>query len=224
VKKIGGILFVLALAVSLVLVPSPVSAGIGDDCTWDPVKWEGNENSWNLYLKHWGRTPTTAMSRLAGLCGPDVICSDTFGIKCPIPRNTCWQGACTSCRTEEEGCLAACDDPLACKLSKSGEACSALGATESPECPSEPIVRSAPCSGCWGVSLSFANKGWAGCDINAQARFNNDHPNHFGNSTGGAENRGGDWGITGSPHTECVSKCWALQDNMCWSNGTGCGG
>ena len=67
--KGGGILFVLMLVVSLVLMPAAVFAADVDgydglaNCQWDPVKWEGNENSWNLYIKHWGRTPSRSPER-----------------------------------------------------------------------------------------------------------------------------------------------------------------
>ena len=163
------------------------------------------------------------MSRLAGLCGPDVICGETYGLNCNSETLLgCYRAGCSSCRVDEAGALAICDDPLACDRSQAGSACSALAVDAPAECPSEPFVRGAPCCCCWGVSLSFANKGWAGCDISTHPRLNNEHPNHFGNSVGGAENYGGDWGITGSPHTECVSQCWALQDNMCWTNRSGC--
>ena len=155
-SRIVGGLFVLVLAVSLLLLPAPVSAqdgdgygGIGAACEWDPVKWEDNENSWNLYIKNWGRTPIQAMSRLAGLCGPDVICDEAFGVKCPIARNTCWAGACASCHGIEAGCLAACDDPVACEAPKSGDACEATAQAQ-PECPTEVMVRDAHCCCCWG--------------------------------------------------------------------------
>ena len=212
-RRIVGSLFVLMLAVSLVLVPSPVSAGLGDDCTWDPVKWEDNEISWNLYLMHWGRTPITAMSRLAGLCGPNVMCSDSFGVSCPKDPNACTMGGCAGCRVTQEGFLAGCSDPVGCEASKSGDACSALG-MEDESCPADAMYGCAKCAACWGISLAFANKSWAGDDIGNHPRINNDHPNHFGNSEGGGANYGGDWGLSGCAHTDCISQTWCLQDNL----------
>ena len=211
-KTLGGV-FVLVLALTLVLVPAPVSAGFGDDCTWDPVKWEDNENSWNLYLMHWGRTPVTAMSRLAGLCGPDAICGDAFGLDCPADPNTCTMGGCCGCRDAQEGFLAGCSDPVQCTDSKSGEACVKVGMIEE-ECPAQTIYGDAKCAACWGISLCFANKSWAGADIGAHPRVDNDHPNHRGNSAGGGSNYGGDWGLSGCPHTECITQTWCLQDNL----------
>jgi hypothetical protein len=58
---------------------------------------------------------------------------------------------------------------------------------------------------CWGSSLCFANKGWAGCDISPAPNLNNDHPNH----------RVGDWGISGCPHPECTAESWCLPQNLC---------
>lgn len=225
-RKIVGSLFVFMLAVSLVLVPSPVSAGLGDDCTWDPVKWEDNENSVVLYLQHWGRTPVTAMSRLAGLAYPDMLhdncnlsglCPGSRVTGCDIP--SC-EGGCCSCN-EEQGCLACCDDPVECELSQAATACPALGMSDG-ECQAATGYKTAHCCCCWGISLCFANKSWGGGDISPHPRWNNEHPNHFGNSAGGAENWGGDWGTTGSTHTECVAHCWALQDNLLQDFGDGC--
>ncbi len=222
-RKVIGAVFVMVLAVSLVLVPSPVSAGIGDDCTWDPVKWETNENSWNLYLMHWGRTPVTAMSRLAGLCAPPNICNPARGTDCAIGSgryladpNDCTLGGCSHCRVVQEGFLAGCSDPAGCEASMSGEACPALGMTEE-ECAWDPIYEGycPKCCCCWGVSLAFANKSWAACDISDHPRVNNEHLNHFGNSEGGGANYGGDWGISGCAHTDCISQTWCLQDNLC---------
>ena len=74
-RKIAGIMFVMLVA-ALVLVPAlptPVSAALGQDCTYDKVKWEDNPISSNLYLKNWGKTPLVAMSRLAGLAYPSIL-------------------------------------------------------------------------------------------------------------------------------------------------------
>ena len=68
-RRILGTLVALVVAVSLVLIPATVSADLGKCTGWDKVKWENNQNSWKIYLQHWGRTPTSAMSRLAGLLG-----------------------------------------------------------------------------------------------------------------------------------------------------------
>jgi hypothetical protein len=66
------------------------------------------------------------------------------------------------------------------------------------------------CSGCWGKSLSFANKSWGAADIGTNSLINNNQMNHYGTGKLG----GGDWGITGSPHPECVANTWALQNNL----------
>ena len=226
--RFGGVFFILALAVSLLLMPAAVFAATPYDglskCQWDPVKWETAPIPWNLYIKHWGRTPMDAMSSLAGLCGPDAICSSKWGLSCKPGRDSCWKAGCSSCN-DEAGALAACDDPVACNPSECAPACNVLGVGDSSKCPTcnpKAMYGKAHCASCWGVSLSFANKSWAGCDIDKIPRLNNDQPNHFGNSIGGAKSRGGDWGITGSSHTECISGCWALQSNMCTAKGTGC--
>jgi len=223
-RRIVGALFVLVLAVSLVLVPASVSAasGIGDDCTYDKVKWEDNENSWILYLQHWGKTPLSAMSRLAGLCSPNALCKDVCNASglckgtritgCDIP--TC-ENACCCAGSESIGC---CLDDEVCE-----------------SCLERPP---GGCCCCWGISLCFANKSWSAGDIGVHARINNEHPNHFGNSaavgelanvgnptwnsqhpnhfafvTGDNANRGGDWGVSGCQHAECVSETWCLQMN-----------
>jgi hypothetical protein len=216
-RKIGGVLFALVLAVSLVLVPATVFAGIGDNCSWDTVKWENNENSWFLYLQNWGRTPMTAMSRLAGLAYPDALNSDVCNASgscngkkitgCDIPL--CF-GSCTCCN-QESGASACCVPEAECTVT----ACSA----EDAQCLAEPKLEEANCCCCWGVSLAFANKSWSGCDISTHPRVNNNHPNHFGVSNCGAENYGGDWGLSGCPHTECCSLTWCLQDNLCANPG-----
>jgi len=220
-RRILGAVFALMMAVSLVLLPSPVSAGLGDDCTWDVregkgIKWMENEQSWNLYLRHWGRTPIQAMSRLAGLAGPNI---GTY-IECPDDNNACWPEGCPGCRKNQAGYLAGCDDPVNCDKSKAAEACPLLMAADpEPDCYDTAIYKDAVCCCCWGISLAFANKAWAGADISNHPRVNNDHPAHFGNSTGGASNYGGDWGNSGCPHTECITQTWCLQDNLCANPG-----
>ena len=227
--RIVGILFAMALAVSLVLVPAAVFAAEGGQGAglakgeWDPwPKWWDNPVSHDLYLQHWGRTPIQAMSRLGGLCGPDTLCK-TVGTSCPGTDksaiygdpNSCY-GGCPSCRTEEAGAQAICEDPVACEANQNATSCAATGqSTEGYECPPNPVFENAlpHCAGCWGVSLAFAGKSWAGADIGTHPRINNFHPAHFGVSecTGGG--KGGDWGLTGSPHTEHCALTWALQDN-----------
>lgn len=222
--KIVSTLFALVLAVSLMLVPAAVMAAEGynglDKCEWDPVKWEGNPNSWHLYLQHWGRTPIQAMSRLGGLCGPDLLCR-RIGTNCPTlakspfygDPNACL-GGCPACRDVEDGALATCSDVLSCDKSLSETACTATGQQEY-TCPAEPVIEKflPTCCCCWGVSLAFANKGWAGATIGTHPRINDNHLNHFGVSECYGGNKGGDWGLSGCPHTECCSLTWCLQDN-----------
>jgi hypothetical protein len=221
--KIVGILFALVLTVALVMPAAAFAedtyAGLAN-CAWDKVKWQGNENSWHLYLQHWGRTPIQAMSRLRGLCGPDTLCAQ-LGTNCPTPEksrlygdpNACFAG-CPACRTEEQGAFATCSDPTACAASLTSEACPATGQVES-TCPATPVQEGelATCGFCWGVSLAFANTSWASATIGTHPRINDNHLNHFGTSDCYGGNKGGDWGISGSPHTECCSLTWALQDN-----------
>lgn len=223
--KIVNTLFALVLAVSLVLMPAAVWAAEGYNglakCEWDPVKWENNPNSWVLYLQHWGRTPIQAMSRLSGLCGPDKLCRSAFGTSCPTEAksefygdpNACF-GGCPACRDVEEGALATCSDPVSCDKSLSETACTATGQQEY-SCPEERVIEKflPTCCCCWGVSLAFASKSWAGADIGEHPRINNNHLNHFGTGDCGDPSQGGDWGISGCPHTECCSLTWCLQDN-----------
>jgi len=211
-------LFAVALASSLVLMPTVVSAedtyaGLAKGA-WDRVKWQDNVDSWNLYLKNWGRTPIQAMSRLSGLCAPTRWCSDFFGISCPS-RDCGATAGCPACRDVEQGGLAICSDPAACKGSLSKAACPATGQKEV-ECPSKPVLKNklATCCCCWGRSLAFANKSWAGGSISAHPRVSDDHPNHFGVSECSGGGKGGDWGISGCPHTEHCSLTWCLQDNL----------
>ena len=228
--RIVGMLFAIVLAVSMVLVPAAVLAqdGLGGLAKGEldpPPKWWDNPISHDLYLNHWGRTPIQAMSRLGGLCGPDILCSNV-GTNCPGPSpiygdpNACWIGGCPSCREVEPGCLACCDDTANCPESKCAIACPTIGIGECPtpdccSCNEELVFENElpHCAGCWGVSLAFANKSWAGADISTKPALNNSHPAHFGISecTGGG--KGGDWGVSGCPHTEHCALSWCLQDN-----------
>jgi hypothetical protein len=227
--RIVGILFALTLAVSLVLVPVTVLAQDGQgglaQCELEPpAKWWDNPISHDLYLNHWGRTPIQAMSRLGGLCGPDMLC-ERIGTNCPgVPvygaANACWPGGCPSCRDVEPGCLACCDDIANCNESKCPTACPTMGISECPTpdcctCNSERVFEDKlpHCAGCWGISLAFANKSWAAADIGTHPRINNNHPAHFGTSECTGGNHGGDWGLSGCPHTECCTLSWCLQDN-----------
>lgn len=226
-RKTVGILFALVLAVSLV-VPAAVFAQDADgfgglaQCEQEPFpKWWTNDISNHLYLNHWGRTPIQAMSRLGGLCGPQILCSQ-LGTSCPTEAksrlygdpNAC-PGGCTACREVEQGALATCSDPIACDKSLSEQACAITGQGEY-ACPDTPVLENelATCCCCWGVSLAFANKSWAGATISNHYRVNDQHLNHFGTSECYGGNKGGDWGVSGCPHTECCSLTWCLQDNL----------
>ena len=219
-RRIFGTLVALVLALSLVLIPAVVSADLGKCTGWDKVKWENNQNSWKIYLEHWGRTPTSAMTRLAGLCGPDKLCPGVCNTSaCPRPTgcdlNQCL-GGCATCNTQvgslgtacttENNCLAPATPPTSLYLA--GECGVGAG-----KCPANATTAGnglSKCSGCWGKSLAMAGKSWGAADIGTRANINNSHMNHRGTSSIG----GGDWGITACPHPECVSNTWCLQNNL----------
>lgn len=209
-RKVAGIFFAV-LALSLVLIPAPALAGSLDtDCSWEKVKWEDNPDSCYLYLNNWGKTPITAMSRLHGLAAPHALhpaCSQLTA----DPGN-CF-GNCASCN-DEAGNLGGCTDPKSCKTSTEcpGTECSLPPSDTG--CLANPSYGYAHCCCCWGVSLAFANKSWGGKDLSNIPRLGNNHPNHFGNSDRRSAGGGGDWGITGAPHSECGADIWALQCNM----------
>ncbi|MBM4447094.1 MAG: hypothetical protein FJ023_07070 [Chloroflexi bacterium] len=219
--RIVSILFAFVLAVSLVLVPAVVQAADGDElgglqnCKQEPLpKWYDNEPSYYLYLMNWGRTPIQAMSRLRGLCGTKAMCAEV-GTPTSCPGKDCGATAgCPACRQVEQGATATCDDPAACQDSLSGTACKVTPQKE-PTCPEDSVIENflPTCCCCWGVSLAFANKSWGAADIGTHPRLNNEHLNHFGVSECYGGNKGGDWGVTAAPHTECCALTWALQDN-----------
>ncbi|MGD0857184.1 MAG: hypothetical protein ABSA18_15510 [Dehalococcoidia bacterium] len=216
-RRIIGTLVALVVAVSLVLIPAAtVSADLGKCTGWDKVKWENNQNSWKLYLQHWGRTPTSAMTRLAGLCGPDKLCPGVCNTsKCPFPTgcdiNQCL-GGCSNSNTEAGTLGTACTK--AQNSLDSPTTPTSLPLDDCPlNCPANTTTAGAgtsKCSGCWGKSLSFAGKSWGAGDIGTNALINNDQMNHFGSGKFG----GGDWGLTGSAHPECIAETWALQNNL----------
>ncbi len=213
-RKVAGILFAV-LALSLVVLPAPVLAqsSLDKDCNWETVKWENNPLSCFLYLDNWGKTPITAMSRLAGGAYPAVLTGCTLE---PKP-GSCF-GNCAACN-DQFGNLGGCTDPVVCKVSKE---CPGTGDCQLPPadkgCAPKAIVGFAHCAKCWGVSLAFANKSWGGKSegdfINSTPKFSDKHPNHFGNSDRRSAGGGGDWGITGAPHSECKADIWALQCNL----------
>ena len=255
-RRILGTLVALVVAVSLVLIPATVSADLGKCTGWDKVKWENNQNSWKIYLQHWGRTPTSAMSRLRGLAGPDVLNAGVCNLsKCPLPTgcdiNQCL-GGCSNANTQVGSLGTACTtaqnalNPTAPPTSLPLDDCT----LKCPTNTSTAGLGTSKCSGCWGKSLSFANKSWGGADIGTNALINNNNPNHFGGSSSSnaipatasasagsagfvtwtpgnapyseiVPNQpnatplsGGDWGITGCMHPECVSQTWCLQNNL----------
>ncbi|MGD0354373.1 MAG: hypothetical protein ABSB31_02880 [Dehalococcoidia bacterium] len=160
-RRILGTLVALVVAISFVLIPATVSADLGKCTGWDKVKWEDNPTSWNLYLQHWGRTPVTAMSTLAGLCGPGKLCVVCDISKCAAPAGN-----------------SSTDNVSVCT------------------------------SGCWGKSVNFANKSWAPAELGSNPLVVDSNLNH------GVTAQGGDWGITGCQHPECVSSTWCLQNNL----------
>jgi hypothetical protein len=209
-RKIAGILFAV-LVVSLVLLPGPVFAGdLGSTCQFDTVKWEANKDSCFLYLDNWGKTPITAMSRLAGGAYPSIL---TGCVLSPNP-GSCY-GMCASCN-DQAGNSAGCTDPKVCKSSVEcpGTNDCAIPPAGTTDCNAKAIVGYAHCNKCWGVSLAFANKGWAGNTLGDLPRINNSHPDHFGTSDRNSAGKGGDWGITGCPHAECSSDIWCVQCNL----------
>ncbi len=253
-RRIFGTLVALVVALSLVLIPAAVSADLGKCTGWDKVKWENNQNSWKLYLQHWGRTPTSAMSRLAGLCGPDKLCSGVCNTSaCPKPTgcdlDMCL-GGCSNCNTQVGTLGSACTDSQKCLNPPTTP--TSLPLDDCPlNCPANTSTAglgTSKCSGCWGKSLSFAGKSWAAADIGTNSIVNNNQPNHYGTGTlntvlpymsaqGYAGSYvsytpslvianvvpaqpmpktlgGGDWGITGCAHPECVANTWCLQYNL----------
>jgi hypothetical protein len=216
-RKIAGLMFAV-LALSLVLFPATVFAGSLDkDCSWEKVKWEENANSCFLYLDNWGKTPITAMSRLAGGAYPKVL---TGGGTLTANPGSCF-GSCASCN-DQAGNLGGCTDPKACKASTE---CPGTGACVVPTYAEKPttcnvkaVVGYAHCAKFWGVSLAFANKSWAGKSTGdfLVSRVSNidTHPNHRGTSDRRSAGGGGDWGMTGAPHSECKADIWALQCNL----------
>jgi hypothetical protein len=209
-KKVG-LLFVLMLVISIVLIPAQVFAGsLAEDCSYDTVKWEDNSDSCFLYLNNWGKTPITAMSRLAGLAYPHVLHNACSQIESDPGK--CF-GSCACCNSET-GNLGCCTDPDVCKDATECPGTECQLPPEPASCLSETSYGYAHCCCCWGVSLAFANKGWSGDDLSDLPRINNDHPNHFGTSARRDSAGGGDWGITGAPHSECSSDVWALQCNL----------
>jgi len=216
VRRIFGTVVALVVAVSLVLIPATVSADLGKCTGWDKVKWENNQNSWKLYLQHWGRTPTSAMSRLAGLAGPDKlnpgVCNTSKSAKNTGNDINMCLGGCSNCNTEAGTLGSACTDSQKC-LNPATKPTS-LPLDDCPlNCPANPTVAglgTSKCSACWGKSLSFANKSWGAADLGTNSLINNNQPNHYGTGKLG----GGDWGISGCPHPECVSQTWCLQYNL----------
>jgi hypothetical protein len=210
-KKVAGMLYFL-LAISLLLVPAQVFAAdsMAQTCTYDTVKWQDNPNSCFLYLNNWGKTPLTAMSRLAGLAYPCIL---TGLCSTEADKGSCY-GACASCN-DEVGSLGGCTDPKSCQTVKACPAgnCDLPGGKDS-TCKTTATYAQVHCSNRWGVSLAFANKSWAGKDLTSATRVNNAHPDHFGISDRSNPAKGGDWGITGCAHSECGADIWCLPCNM----------
>lgn len=204
-KKIAGLLGIL-LALSVLVMPAQVFAGsLAQDCSWAKVKWDDNPDSCRLYLNNWGKTPLTAMSRLAGLTLP-ISRSAVAGC----------EGNCAACN-DETGNMAACTDPDNCsdvaECPAIAECGPVLGQAIGDSCNANAIYGQAHCCCHWGISLAFANKGWAGSDASRSRIIGNDHPLFRGTSERRNPSGGGDWGMTGCAHTECAADIWCLPCN-----------
>ena len=182
-SKILVTLFVVMVVMAM--LPIPAFAALGKDCTYDKVKWEDNPISKFLYIQNWGKTPLTAMSRLAGLGYPDVLTKDC--------NRT---GSCSAKR------ITGCDDAGPCY-----GGCAATGSNSTGAClegeSCKTCLSPGVCGFCWGISLAFANKSWGDGPMPAGPRFDK-HPNHLV----------GDWGVTACPHPECVAGKYCLPDNL----------
>jgi len=191
-KKTIGILFVVTLIVSLLAIPMAVSAGA---LATDCTfeKVKWQDNPNSWYL-YLNNWGRTPPNAMSRLAG---LALTPFN---PDSKNAaCSTASCTTC-----------DD-----CAKSGYV--------------------------WGVSSCFANKSWAADDIGTKARIANSHPNHFGcgccaASTGQGEPcgsqfcangscsncSGGDWGISGCAHPQCVGDSWCFTDNLATGKGASC--
>ncbi len=204
-KKIAGILGIMVVLAVLVMPMHAFAAtsALAQDCKYDTVKWEDNPDSCKLYLNNWGKTPMTAMSRLAG-------------ITLPYNRSSVFNctGTCTSCNNET-GNLGACTDPKNCKDVKECPSVAVCGLPTSvpKDCNASTMYGQAHCAAQWGISTAFANKSWAGDDKGNPRIGGNDHPLYKGNSDRRSPAGGGDWGITGCAHSECKSDIWCLACN-----------
>jgi hypothetical protein len=201
-RKIAGLLGIL-LVLSLLVMPAQVFAGsLAQDCSWEKVKWDDNPDSCRLYLNNWGKTPLTAMSRLAG-------------ITLPVTTSAC-EGNCVTCN-DETGNMAACTDPDNCadvtECPAIAECGPVLGQAIGDTCNASAIYGQAHCCCQWGISLAFANKSWSGSDASGSPILGNDHPLFRGNSERRSSAGGGDWGMTGCAHTECKADIWCLPCN-----------
>jgi hypothetical protein len=98
------------------------------------------------------------------------------------------------------------------------------------------VTQCSSCADCatnipaWGVSLCFANKSWAGADLQNEKiqRTMNSHPNHYGtgccNKTTGvcAFCSGGDWGVTGCSNPAANASTWCLTRNLATGGSSTC--
>jgi hypothetical protein len=205
-RKIAGILGIL-VALSILVMPMhafAATSALAQDCKYDTVKWEDNPDSCKLYLNNWGKTPMTAMSRLAGLTLP-INKGAVAGCN----------GTCASCN-DETGNLGACTDPKNCKDLKECPSVAVCGLpTSTPTaCNAAAMYGQAHCCCQWGISTAFANKSWAGNSNNPKTAIDPDHPLFRGNSDRRSPAGGGDWGITGCAHSECKADIWCLSCNI----------
>ena len=185
-RRLIGTLFILMLVVAFLAIPSAVAAGsLAQDCTFEKVKWQDNPNSWYLYLNNWGRTPTNAMSRLAGLkitafghnLNKNAACDAAKASTCSDCAKTGYDWGVSACFANKS--WAASDLGTLPRLNNDHP--QHLG---SATCDPKVSGKGEPCG-----SLFCAN---GPCKTRS----------------------GGDWGISGCAHPQCASDNWCFTNNL----------